>query len=213
VESLALQRDGKIVAAGRVDDPSAGFSAAFAIARFDSNGGQVKPHFTQAFVRHIRLLPEGRILAVGQDTQPGGSFVAAARYKSDGSLDTEFGASGMATAPFFAGRDADLEEVSIDEKGVLVAAGRAVGPANKTVHSFALARYNRDLSPDSAFGNGGEVVAVVGNGTDEDTVRALAFQCDGRILAPGDAGCGNDMALARYDSDRLRTRARARSQS
>ncbi len=212
--SLVLQSDGKIVAAGKADVRSAPGSAtslvnAFAIARFNLNGsldagfgvgGLVTTQFTQAEVHAVVTLEEGKILALGRDTQAGGDYLATTRYNGDGTLDLSFGSRGKLASPFFVENGGRLKTVEMAPDGSLVAAGRAIDPAKGGPGGLALARYHNDGTADLSFGTGGKVITRISGRFDGDTVSALAFQADGRIVAVGDSATYDHMAVARYDA-------------
>jgi uncharacterized delta-60 repeat protein len=113
-----------------------------------------------------------------------------ARYKGDGSLDTDFGFGGKVTT------NGELNiafGVAIQPDGKIVVAGTPTG-FGENEPSWALARYNRDGSLDVSFGVDGKVTTDF-EGTGE-APSALAIQPDGKILVAG--GAGTDFALARY---------------
>ncbi len=106
---VALQPDGKIIAAGTVFvdfDPGESSDTDFALARYNpdgtpdatfGNGGQVSTDFLgledDAF--SVLIQPDGKIVAVGSANDPATFYdFAAARYFSNGTLDTTFGVAG-----------------------------------------------------------------------------------------------------------------------
>ncbi|MDX3751136.1 calcium-binding protein [Streptomyces sp. AK08-02] len=130
VESLAVQSDGKIVAAGAGDDRAA-------LARYNSNGsldtsfdGDGRVTTPAAGAADLALQPDGRIVTAGGSD---GDFTIL-RYTTGGSLDGSFGTGGRATADF-GGADTAYG-VKLDSAGRIVAAG-AGGPNT----DFALARF------------------------------------------------------------------------
>ena len=157
------------------------------------SGGEVTTSFTDQDdeVHAVAIQPDGKIVAAGS---AGPDAFALARYNADGTLDTQFGESGMVTTDFTDGQDVAFG-VAIQADGKIVAAG-AAGYA-----SFALARYGTDGTLDPTFGDGGMVTT---NFTNEgDFARDVAIQTDGKIVAAGPSSGGGaaDFALARYDPD------------
>jgi uncharacterized delta-60 repeat protein len=211
--AVALQPDGKIVAAGvaeRTNDPASGD---FALARFLSNGS-LDPTFdvdgmvTTDFVgnadaaRAVAIQPDGMIVAAGIATVLGTHDFALARYTSAGALDPTFGAGGKVTTDF----DMDLDEargLAIQQDGKLVAAGMAwiTGQGDgPSTDRFALARYGTDGSLDPGFGAGGKVTTDFTSGAAE--ANGVDLQEDGKIVAAGWVTLGGHaFALARYASD------------
>src|SRR5438552_6916960 len=103
---VALQADGKIIAAGTVFvdfTPGESSNTDFALARYNpdgtpdatfGNGGQVSTDFLgledDAF--SVLIQPDGKIVAVGSANDPATFYdFAAVRYLSNGTIDTTFG--------------------------------------------------------------------------------------------------------------------------
>lgn len=207
--ALALQPDGKIVAAGISRDQMD--RADFALARYNSDGsldasfgsaGKVVTDFAGDLdtAGGIALQPDGRIVAAGASLVGMNGDFALVRYNSDGSLDASFGVGGKVTTDFFGFGDS-ANNVRLLPDGRIIAAGSAF--RSSTLVDFALARYNSDGSLDPSFGVNGKVT------TDffgfSDTASALIIQSDGRVVAAGGANnlnsTGLDFALARYNGD------------
>ena len=103
--ALAIQSDGKIVAACGLDGPRR-----FGVARYETDGtldpgfgdgGKVRTRFPEGAAAHAVLVqPDGKIVVGGSS---GGDF-ALARYTTDGSLDAGFGRGGTVTTPLGAAR-------------------------------------------------------------------------------------------------------------
>jgi uncharacterized delta-60 repeat protein len=189
VAAIAIQPDGKIVAAGSA---SGGSNDDFAVARYLPNGsldktfgsrGKVRTDFLGGFdnAASIALQPDGRIVVVGWADGPAASnpAFAAARYRSNGVLDTTFGGDGKITTNI--GEDARATSVAfVNSIGKLVLAGWAI--AGEAFSSIALARYHLDGTLDESFGDSGTLVTSIG----EDVVmNDLAVQPDGKLLTGG----------------------------
>ena len=205
VLGVAIQADGKIVAAGR-----AVFALAdFALARYNPDGsldtafgsnGRVTTDFALSadFANDVVIQGDGKILAVGQTFRSGLGFdFALARYDPNGSLDSGFGTNGLVIADLGSGLDIAYA-VAIQPDGKLVLAGTfGAGLAN----DFALARYNPDGSLDGSFGSNGHVTTDFTSSS--DIAHGVALQADGKIVAVGvtsvSGGTGPDFALARYE--------------
>jgi uncharacterized delta-60 repeat protein len=195
---LAVQSDGKIVAAG-----TAGYSggnARFALVRYWPNGrrdlgfsgdGKVTTNFTRgfdgAFAVAVQPLDQ-RIVAAGQ----AGGRLGVARYQANGALDTSFSGDGRVTTDFTRGLDY-ADDVEIDSSARIVAAGSA--NFFGTDPRFAVARYQANGSVDSGFSSDGKVTTNFTTGP--DWAFGLAIQpTDGHIVVAGRARGG--FALARY---------------
>ena len=164
--AVALQSNGKIVAAGRAFNFNNGTFVDFALARFNGdgsldagfgNGGKVTTHFgfrdnEQAL--DVAIQPDGKIIAAGTVVATFSDF-ALARYNIDGSLDAGFGNGGKVTTDFFIDDDV-ANGLALQSDGRIVAAGFAANPSTFSF-DFALARFNGDGSLDAGFGSGGKV--------------------------------------------------------
>lgn len=148
--AVALQPDGKIIAAGDVFSAANGHTD-FALARYLPNGtldttfsgdGRVTTDFgsgSQAFA--VTLQPDGKTVAAGLAF---GVF-GLARYRSNGTLDTTFSDDGLVTTSFGAGDSSRVRGLVMQPNdGRLVAAGSStlIGEGGL---DFALARYESGL--------------------------------------------------------------------
>ena len=192
---VAIQQDGKIVAAGYG-------GAGFELVRYNTDGtldpsfdydGKVATDFTTGGdgAYAVAIQQDGRIVAAGYAAD-GGRF-ALARYNLNGSLDTTFDGDGKVTTDFSVSADLAMGVV-VQGDGRIIAAGYAFG---STV--FALARYKADGSLDNTFGGDGMVTTDFT--ANLDIARSIAVQADGKVLAAGYADAGAKFALARYDID------------
>jgi uncharacterized delta-60 repeat protein len=214
-EDLAIQSDGKLVAAGSFCCGSGG--ADFALARYKlkpdgtldksfGSSGKVTTDFGGAYdaALAVAIQSGGKIVAVGVSDASGSSDFALARYNSDGTLDTGFGSAGKVTTDFSGSGSTDqATAVAIQSDGKIVAVGLSdvicCGTGN-----FALARYNSDGTLDTGFGSTGKVTTDFSGSDSNDWAYALAIQSDAKIVAGGFSNAGGnfeDFALARYTPD------------
>jgi len=183
-QAVAIQADGKIVAAGS-SYPD------FALARYNTDGsldtsfngtGRTVTAFPNApnccaSAQALIIQGDGRIVAAGGSTYGG---FALARYNTDGTLDTSFNGTGQVAT----GVNANLTSAAIQPDGKIVAVGYANG-------YFVVARYNTDGTLDTSFnGTGQELTAFPEiptpySGNNFAAGTAVAVQGDGRILAAG----------------------------
>jgi len=207
VQALALQPDGKIVAAG-VDFVAGRVGPSdFALARYRpdgsldptfGSGGKVTTDFASAsdFGNALLLQPDGKIVVAGYSFQGtvGPSSFALARYDTEGKLDPTFGSGGEVTTDL--GPAGTAWAVALQPDGKIVAAGSG------RPGIFALARYNPNGTLDPAFGSGGKLTTAFGP-RDEGQASALVLQPDGKMVAAGwsNTCTYGDFALARYRPD------------
>jgi uncharacterized delta-60 repeat protein len=200
--ALAVQPDGKIVAAGTAD-PGSG-NTSFAVARFLPDGtldqsfgdhGTVVTSFVGT-AEAVVIQSDGKIVVAGDHVQlPSLHFdFGLVRFQPDGDLDPSFGNGGTLTTPFPAG-DSQALGLALDRQGRIVAGGGAGSLAHST---FALARYLDGGGLDSAFGDNGLVTTPLGDGA--APADAVAIQPNGRIVAAGRDASGR-FALVRYLPD------------
>ena len=150
-DAVAIQSDGKIVAAGE-----AGFQGEwtgdFGLARYDADGsldatfdgdGKVMTGFTRDddSASDVAIQANGKIVAAGSAGYNGAiSRFALARYRWNGSLDSSFGSNGRVTTRFSKGFDF-ARGVAIQPDGRIVAVGSTFGDIDGIDARFALARY------------------------------------------------------------------------
>ena len=199
---LATQHDGAIVVAGATLDPDC--RSRFAVARLRE--GTLDGHFGR--VGHVQtafgsdsavataalVTADGRIVVAGDLLSPptsggcadpsshihlgGGIGFALATYRPDGTLDTSFGGDGRVVT-------------DVDEAGTVDALLQPDGKIVVVGYSgtdLALARYRRDGTLDSSFGDHGKVVSDFGD-QGGDVPGKAALDRAGRILVPVSPGC------------------------
>jgi uncharacterized delta-60 repeat protein len=145
--AVAIQSNGKIIAAGFTDNPHEFGDrfgpGKFALVRYRVDGsldpgfggdGKVKTSFGQkaASAYGVAIQDDGKVVAIGFAERDGGTF-ALARYRTDGSLDMSFGGDGRVSTSFAGGGAAALA-VALQANGKIVGVGGVGG-------AFALARY------------------------------------------------------------------------
>src|SRR5919106_611287 len=175
--ALALQSDGKIIAAGTdfFDfNPGDMSDTDFALARYNSdgsldtsfgNGGIVTTNFLGAEddVFSLLIQPDGKIVAVGSANSPFDFYdFAAARYLTNGTLDTTFGTGGKMRTDF-GNNDLDIaNDAALQPDGKIVAAGTTVFDFG-VQEPFALTRFNSNGTVDTSFGTSGLVLIDFGS--------------------------------------------------
>jgi uncharacterized delta-60 repeat protein len=217
--SVAIQSDGKIVAAG--SSLSASGDIAFALARYKTNGSLDSTFGTNGTVRNninvsagnnkinyaysVAIQPDGKIVLAGYSNNGIDDEFALARYNTDGSLDNTFGTSGTIRKYISGGNKSSdrANSISLQSDGKIVAAGYS---STNLGLAFALARFNNDGSLDSTYGTNGSTIShISGGGNSEDIANSVVIQSDGKIVAAGQSidssGYYRGCALARYNTD------------
>jgi len=197
--ALAIQADGKIVAAGYAYN---GSNYDFAVSRYTSTGaldstfnldGKVTIAFgtSSDYAYGVAVQPDGKIVVAGYAYMNGtGGDFALARFTAAGDLDTSFSGDGRLTTDFNAGYDYACG-VALLPDGKILAGGYGDG-------KIALARYTAAGDLDWSFDGDGKATAGFGGGY--DYVQAAAVQADGKLLVAGTTEDG-DFRLIRYKVD------------
>jgi uncharacterized delta-60 repeat protein len=193
LNAVALQSDGKIVAAGQLGgqsglirlttkgalDDSFGKGGVVVVSKF---GGDI-----EQVIIGMAIQSDGKIVATATAI-PGGGQVG--RFNTDGSLDTTFGVNGIATLPLTAA------QMALQSDGnVIVTGGNG--------RTFVMARLNSNGQLDPTFGSGGVAPLVT------FLPSVIALQADGKILigsgafapAPVLNPLGGAGSLARYNTN------------
>lgn len=185
IDDIALQQDGKIVAAGRIE---AGTISTFALARFNQDGsldpsfgsgGSVTTQFSSdiSWAESVAIQPDGKILAGGRATTAAGTdeWMVLARYLPNGTLDNTFSEDGKIETGV--GRISAGYTVVVQPDGRILLAGVGNG------RYIALVRYLANGSPDRSFGHLGKLTTALSTSGQE--AFDIKIQPDGKILLAG----------------------------
>jgi uncharacterized delta-60 repeat protein len=197
-QALAVQADGKLVAAGWSRTVGGKFKR-FALARYTSagrldasfgQGGKVVTDLgsgSDTTALDVALQRDGKIVAVGL----GSNGFELVRYRASGRLDTTFGSGGEVLTSV--GRYSGASAIAIQRDGKLVVTGWSQADFSGTPR-LALVRYTRSGKLDASFGRGGRVPTSIAS-ADDRQVGAVAVQPDGGIVVAYRSG------VARYNAD------------
>ncbi len=202
--AVAVQDDGKVVVAGKMDNPSWDVG----IVRYNTDGtldttfGGTGIVITDASsgidsVSDLLIQPDGRLLVVGKGHPGAQDEAMLIRYNTDGSLDAGFGSGGVVL-----GISGDM---SIGSSATLLEDGSILltGNAYPGVSSDAfLAKFTSAGVLDTSFGGGDGYVYLDTAGAADfgEGVHALP---DGTIYlaTTSNLGSGSDFTLAKFDAD------------
>jgi uncharacterized delta-60 repeat protein len=204
--SVALQRDGKIVVVGYMFFPG---NNDFAVARYNANGaldttfngtGKAAADFSKLdYGRSVAVQSDGKVVVAGDAANGESRTFAVARFNANGTPDISFNKTGKLTTDF-GGGNAEARGVAVQSDGKIVVAGVASVDGTE---KFALVRYNPDGTLDTSFGGSGKILTLVGMSGSNAT--SMALQSDGKIVVAGyainNSGRGRDFAIVRYDAD------------
>jgi uncharacterized delta-60 repeat protein len=146
--AVAVQGDGKIVAAGR-------YNSILALARYNTDGSPdltfacdgflVDEPGLPAFASHVAIAPNGAILVGGLTCVDNDCAATVVRYLGGGARDPAFGANGKATIPGIP----MVDGMDIQPDGAVLVAGTAFAvDSTPTGHLYRLAP---DGTADAAF--------------------------------------------------------------
>ena len=203
--SLALQKDGKIIAAGSTQF---GNVSDFAVARYNDDGtpdfnfsadGKLTTSVSSTidFATSLAVQPDNKILVAGWSYFEDGTSYTVIRYNPDGNLDFNFNGDGILTDyPSYGNTVYNTSAIQVD--GKIITAGYT---KNRDNLDFAIARYTSNGMLDNSFSGDGKLVISFGPGS--GLAQAVGIQQDGKILVGGYASNGrnNDFALIRLNPD------------
>src|SRR6266536_2345728 len=184
--SVAVQRDGKIIVAGSAE---VGRGDQFALVRYNSDGsldtslnssGKVTTAVGAGTCKGegVALQEDGKIVVAGYSFNAGGQGnFTVLRYGADGSLDTSFADSGKVTTNIGT-KNASAESVTIQSDGKIVVAGSF----NASNNDFAVVRYSVNGTLDTSFNKTGKATADFGA---DDFGRSVGMHGDGRVVVTG----------------------------
>ncbi len=198
---IAIQADGKIIAAGYSYDYSTHY---YALARYNSDGtldgsfgtgGIVLNELSTSdcSVNSLIIQADQRIITGGYSPGTNDGFILV-RYKTNGELDSTFGSNGIVATMFENSSASYLSSIALQSDGKIVATGQ-VNIGNNQL--FGTCRYNMDGSLDSTFGTNGETIFGIAT---LDYSSSIAIQVDGKIVVGGHAidNYYMDFILVRY---------------
>jgi uncharacterized delta-60 repeat protein len=203
--SVALQKDGKIVVAATVENK-------VAVIRYNNDGS-----LDESFANHgynvidLKYAYDDAYSVAVQDDQKiilsgatGDGYAAdffAARFNTDGTLDTSFGDSGISTIDI--GGEDYARGMAIETDGKILISGYT-DALNNTLSSFFVARLQADGTIDTTFNKRGYNITSVGENYLDTWCYSMGLQNDGKIVLVGAAWYAPDIIdnlLIRYNND------------
>ena len=183
---IAIQPDGKILAAGVIDSliPSLFIlfsNQDFMLARINSNGtldssfgqnGKIRTNFENHPDQASRVLiqPDGKIILAGSymsDDSLHDFIFGVVRYHPDGSLDNSFGLNGITKFSPVVEKVKVVNDAKLQEDGKIVLAGYVF--TNPNPNQSIVLRFNPNGVPDASFGTAGYQIFNVGIADQEAT--------------------------------------------
>jgi uncharacterized delta-60 repeat protein len=213
IQALALQPDGKVIAAGSMDNASYD-SLGIVVMRLNADGsldasfgsgGLVEPNIPGEYVSSVVIQPDGKILVAGARADAGFTAfqVLVRRFNTNGTPDATFGSNGVVTSSFGGTFDsAGAVVLQLDGKIVVAGSREQIFPDA----SFAVTRLLANGATDTSFGTGGVATASFAQGPSFGA--RVALQSDGKIVVSGEIGDlssyaipASDIGVARFNSN------------
>jgi uncharacterized delta-60 repeat protein len=213
---IALQTDGKIVAAGSIDTLilTAFLRYDFAALRLTTSGTLDNTFGTGGVVRAdkgstdmasaVSVLSDSRIVLGGNTDYSGNDQFAALCLLPNGSLDGSFGTGGWSFSDFYGGT-ALCSAMIVEPDDDIILAGIAYIYAGASYQTIAMAKLLSNGAPDNTFGDGGIDTSFYG--TAGEGCNDIVLQSDNKIVIAGFryAGTYTSYLTARYiNSDALK---------
>lgn len=205
--SVALQKDGKILAAG---SSSIGVTEVMILVRYNVNGSldtsfnhsgiltsAIGAVFTEVYA--IAIQKDGKIVMTGAVSNDAVDFnIAVIRFNSDGTLDNTFDVDGIVVTDLGSLYDfANTLVIQGDGKIVVTAYSKT----QATRGLMVVVRYSSDGSLDNTFDQDGKLYTIIVNSSAR--ANSIVLQSDQKLVlgAATDNGNGLGYVLARYNTD------------
>jgi len=197
--SVKTQTDGKILIGGS----SGGVNGGFCLVRllptgqmdssFGTNGMVVTiiSLGNESTIKSLDLLPNGKIIALGNRVNNGTQNIVLAQYNNDGSLDSSFGINGKTETIIETGISDDARNIKALPNGNLLIQGIFNLYGAFSDGGNMLIQYTSNGNLDSNFGTNGVVINL-----GEYSGYGLAVQADGKIIVSGSVA--GETIIARY---------------
>lgn len=205
VYSLAIQSDGKIIAAGIIN------SGDLVVGRFNSNGTIDNTFGTSGFQTiltntssssntDVTIQSDGKIVVAGPFRNGSNNDFGVFRLNTNGSMDNTFGSGGIQTTDIGNTNDAARALILQSDGKIIVAGQTSTGSPTST--NSVLVKYNTNGTLDNTFGTNGILIHDVSVGQ-EDFFIDIALQSNGKIVAAGSSNNGSnaDYCAIRYNID------------
>jgi uncharacterized delta-60 repeat protein len=202
LEEMALQSDGKIIAAGSQNEPDS--SSNYAVVRLTTTGA-LDTSFSSDGIHAFDLGASNRDKLKAMALQSNGKIVVGgfndtkdwglARLNTDGSMDTSFGGGDGITITDFGGDGDKAFDLVIESDGKIVMVGESNAGSSL---DFAIARYTTAGALDTSFSGDGKVLVDIektnGGGGDgyDDAALGAAIAANGNIIVGGYTSGGGD---------------------
>jgi uncharacterized delta-60 repeat protein len=204
--TLALQDDGKIIAAGYSSNEG---NRDFALVRYNSDGSLDRNFALEGMVvtevgssddeiTDVAIQPDGGIVLTGSALGADGRVVVLARYLTDGTPDPAFADEGFSLS--VVGRDAQAESVVLTDDGRIIVSG-SYSDEKRT--GLMLVGFDTNGQIDREFGHDG--IGIPADSSVFSEGYGMFIRDDGGMLLAGSVGKAGerDAALFLFTEDGL----------
>jgi uncharacterized delta-60 repeat protein len=214
---VEIQTDSKIIIGGTIYDNSISGYSDYFVTRFDENGNidlnfgtngsmnynvgtiNQSQDSSEDYLRTIKLLPNGKIILVGNTNYLGNSGFALMRLNTNGMLDTSFGTNGKAFTFFIAPSDPSSIQI-LNDNSIVVSGTYFYNNDNN--QKIALAKYLENGVPDLSYGVNGKVVTDFNLTVQKGFVFSSLKQENEKIIVSGFVNNETaDFFMARYNTN------------
>lgn len=153
------------------------------------NGMVVETAVQDAQIVDIKIQNDGKIVFAGTQSVEGQLNVFLMRYNVDGTLDTNFGDSGIVSRTV--GYHTGALALALQADGKILTAGFSIIDTRQVI----LLRFNNDGSLDTSYGNNGLSTSIIGTSSQ---IEGLALDAHGYAVVSGISD--NQFFVARFDA-------------
>jgi len=146
-------------------------------------------------LRILSLLMLVILTVYGQSAHASEAFERIRAAINSGDLDTSFGVDGFVLSDISALESDSDPKIAIQDDGKIVLAAQC-----EDDEVFCVIRYTVDGKLDTTFGASNGYVKTDISG-DDDSIRDIALQSDGKIVVAGDCDDPQEICIARYNTD------------
>ncbi len=198
INSIKIQADGKIVAAGYsgTEDPATFEDSSNAVvARYNTNGSLDNSFGTNGkkqinvglmdYIEGLAIQADGKILLSGDTTNENFDYVTLLiRLNINGSLDSSFSGDGIVTTQFLNGSDfyfSSAVSVIPNGDGTIIAAGTSQNETSN-IEYVTFAKYTANGALDTTFRGDGKFISMI----DGVYVNQAIVTSSGKLLVAGE---------------------------
>ena len=187
-ENIAVQKDGKIVAAGTSTQTDGSLIARYNTdgspdSSFGKNGVVTTDDSTGIeYCYDVEIQKDGKIITTGSIYHFPYNHIAAARYNPDGSIDRSFGINGIVDYVIEKNTNVAVSASALQEDGKILILGLSYTNENDYGDASFIVRFTADGRVDESFGNQGVEITKF---SESCYVTSIEVTSEGKIVVGG----------------------------